>query len=316
MLLHEFPDLSWIQRQSKSNFQNRETVKGTMERPGWPNVIMNTSSWGCERRGIQGPLSLFTNITGEGWVTRAGRTSTINSNVFCLSNHGAPYDLILPEKQSTTTFNIHFGEDLVKQAFSLALQSTEDQLECSELSAGHVNFSNRTFWTSQRVRHYITAIQQLGQLYQKLPDYSEKENELLLALLIELLSINELDLKGLNQFESLKRSTKVEIHARLSIAIDYLHAHWNETISSEELAMAACMSKFHFLRCFKQVFGQSPRQYQMQIRLDAAKRALSYSRQSIIEIARAVGYAEPNSFHRLFTKTLGISAQQYRAQYA
>ncbi len=312
MLLHEFPDLSWIQRQSKSNFQNLETVKGTMQHPGWPNVIMNTSSWGCERKDIQGPLSLFTNLTGEGWVTRAGRTSTINNNVFCLSNHGALYDLILPEKQNTTTFNIHFGEDLVKQAYSLALQSTEDQLEYSELSAGHLNFSDRTYWTFQKVRQYITAIHQLGQLDQKSPYYSEKENELLLGLLIELFSINELDLKGLNQFESLKRSTKVEIHTRLGLAIDYLHTHWNETTSSEALAKAACMSKFHFLRCFKQVFGQSPRQYQMQIRLDAAKHALSHSRKSIIEIARSIGYEEPNSFHRLFTRTLGISAQQYR----
>jgi AraC family transcriptional regulator len=55
-----------------------------------------------------------------------------------------------------------------------------------------------------------------------------------------------------------KSSTQDELRGRVLRAREYIEAMRGERCSLDELAAIACLSRFHFLRVFKQVFGVSP----------------------------------------------------------
>jgi AraC family transcriptional regulator len=67
------------------------------------------------------------------------------------------------------------------------------------------------------------------------------------------------------------------------------------------------MSEFHFNHLFKRAKGVPPSQYQIKLRMDAARRLLRETKKSVITIAMEVGYSNPSHFARLFRKETGLS---------
>lgn len=83
-------------------------------------------------------------------------------------------------------------------------------------------------------------------------------------------------------------------------------------LTLEELAEVANLSRYHFARTFKRVTGQSPMHYFVQMRIQQACYLLDTTRESIKQIAFAVGYADPLYFSQLFRRIIGVSPQGYR----
>lgn len=95
---------------------------------------------------------------------------------------------------------------------------------------------------------------------------------------------------------------------------DWMAENLAEEFSLGRLAELAGMSEFHFNRLFKRATGVPPSQYQIRLRLDAARRLLRETGRSIITIANDVGYSNPSHFARLFRKDTGLSPSDYRRQ--
>ncbi len=83
-----------------------------------------------------------------------------------------------------------------------------------------------------------------------------------------------------------------------------------------DIARQIGMSKFHFIREFKAVFGATPLQYRIHQRMESARRMLVDSDQSITDICLQVGYTSLGSFSSLFASEYGLSPQQYRDQFS
>ncbi|MDC7228660.1 MAG: AraC family transcriptional regulator [Spirochaetales bacterium] len=70
---------------------------------------------------------------------------------------------------------------------------------------------------------------------------------------------------------------------------------------------------YNYLRAvFKEVTSSSPVQYLNRMRIEYVCEQLSYSSQSIKEIAYSAGFDDPQYFSRMFKKTTGITPGQYR----
>lgn len=95
---------------------------------------------------------------------------------------------------------------------------------------------------------------------------------------------------------------------------DWMEAHFAEEFSLGQLAEMAGLSEFHFNRLFKRATGMPPSRYQIKLRLDAARRLLRETSNSVIEIANEVGYGNPSHFAQLFRKETGLSPSDYRRQ--
>lgn len=120
-----------------------------------------------------------------------------------------------------------------------------------------------------------------------------------------------------NLREPMLRSTNRICHRRIARVVEYIRAlapSVNPTsLTLDELADIAELSKYHFLRQFAQVVGMTPGAYLRTLRLCHAARRLRTSKQSILEIALSVGFADHPSFSRAFARHMGMTPSQYQA---
>jgi len=95
---------------------------------------------------------------------------------------------------------------------------------------------------------------------------------------------------------------------------DWMADHLAEDFNLDRLAAQAGLSKFYFNRLFKNALGVAPSRYQINLRMEAARRRLRETKQSVVDIALEVGYANPSHFAQLFRRETGLSPSNYRRQ--
>ncbi len=100
---------------------------------------------------------------------------------------------------------------------------------------------------------------------------------------------------------------------RVARALGYLHDHFHEGPTLNELAAQVNISPFHFHRVFAKHVGVSPKQYQLLKQLQVSKWRLRCGGEPIGEIAEHVGFANHAHFTATFRRVLGISPTEFRA---
>lgn len=101
---------------------------------------------------------------------------------------------------------------------------------------------------------------------------------------------------------------------RLCKARDQLRDVGLTALSIDEIAKAAALSRFHFIRQFKAVFGETPVQCRTRSRLDRAKHLLVHGNDSVTDVCMAVGFTSLGSFSALFARRFGRSPSFYRQE--
>lgn len=98
-------------------------------------------------------------------------------------------------------------------------------------------------------------------------------------------------------------------------AKDLADARYFEPLTVEDLARAAGLSKAHFSREFRRVFGESPHVYLLTRRMERAAALLRTTDQSVTQICYLVGLQSVGSFTASFGRTYGMSPSAYRAAF-
>lgn len=102
-------------------------------------------------------------------------------------------------------------------------------------------------------------------------------------------------------------------HYKVRRAIDYIRSHYQEDIGFKDIADRLDMSPFHFARMFKHSTGESPHQFIMRCRIDAARKLLIEGDRSIADIAFEVGYKSQSYFTTRFALLVGMTPAAFRA---
>jgi len=92
----------------------------------------------------------------------------------------------------------------------------------------------------------------------------------------------------------------------------YIHAHYAQDISREQMASYAGISVRHLTRCFAQEIGLSPIDYLNRFRVAQARRLLDEGHTNITEVMSAVGFCDSSYFSRIFRREVGMSPRTYR----
>lgn len=98
-------------------------------------------------------------------------------------------------------------------------------------------------------------------------------------------------------------------------ARDLADARYFETLSVDQMARAAGLSRAHFSREFRQTFGESPHAYLLTRRLERAAALLRMTDNSVAEICVAVGLQSVGSFTTSFKRMFGTSPTSYRTRF-
>lgn len=111
--------------------------------------------------------------------------------------------------------------------------------------------------------------------------------------------------------EYLSSTQEIVDHPLVEQVTYYVDEHIGEDISVEDVAQAVHMSKYYFLRKFKEITGMTVHNFIVNKRIISACRMLGEGR-SITECWQQNGFSDYSSFLRNFRKIYGISPREYR----
>jgi AraC family transcriptional regulator len=97
-------------------------------------------------------------------------------------------------------------------------------------------------------------------------------------------------------------------------ALWFIESHFERALLLDEIAQAACVSRFHLSRAFSEVMGLSIQSYLRGRRLTEAARKLANGAPDILTIALEAGYNSHEAFTRAFRDQFGITPEAVRAQ--
>ncbi|GGD46985.1 helix-turn-helix domain-containing protein [Paenibacillus nasutitermitis] len=98
----------------------------------------------------------------------------------------------------------------------------------------------------------------------------------------------------------------------LSSSIAYMHTHYMERISVQDVANYASVHRGYFSKVFAERTGLSPVKYLQKLRMEKATELLRAGVLTIEEVALTLGYLDSYSFTHAFSKYYGMPPGQWR----
>jgi AraC-like DNA-binding protein len=242
--------------------------------------LYDKSAYYCRDR-VRDDYLLLLTLDGEAWVSEEKRRKTLDKGSWFLLRPGIihSYRDFMPWSFAY----MHFRGNVVNRVLeSLAFFKRENLgFKQSNLSAENL----------------------LTRLTAKAPDVSIQGEVLRNSLLLEMLASLHLNY----------RKNKFHIDPLIAVQ-EYIVEHLAEDMSLPFLAKQAGISRFHFIRNFKQKYGYSPIHYIQKLRIEKAQSLLLHESPSmrIYEIAEAVGVKDPLYFSRTFKQRVGMSPEKFR----
>lgn len=105
-----------------------------------------------------------------------------------------------------------------------------------------------------------------------------------------------------------------QTNRRMLRARDRMDVTYAEPLDIPDLARIASTSEAHFIRTFKETFGETPHRYLQRRRVERAMYLLRRTDRAITEICFDVGFGSLGTFSRTFHDILGETPTEYRAR--
>jgi len=238
----------------------------------------------------------------------------VNTDQFLVMNHETEYSVASEHSEDITMLAFCFNENFVKDFVAYHKQTQAGLLDAFglyDLTEPLPEFPLHTLPVTEEMRRRIehaVGIKMSGRP-SEVDDY-----DLFSGMLETVFASTNASLNVFQDQEIVKRSTKVELYKRLSIARDYIQAHFSEDVNLNELSRVACLSPYHFHRAFKHTFGITPKKFVTGLRIEKAKWLLLHRSYSVQSICNDVGFKDVSSFTRLFTSYTGQTPSIFRNQ--
>jgi AraC-like DNA-binding protein len=101
---------------------------------------------------------------------------------------------------------------------------------------------------------------------------------------------------------------------RLRRARLFIDERFDEAIDLDAMAREADLSRFHFVRAFRNEFQTTPHQYLQAKRIQRAKQLLASGNFSVTDVCFEVGFESLGSFSALFRRIVGQPPATYRSR--
>ena len=199
------------------------------------------------------------------------------------------------ENQEWSYQMMHLDAHWVAQLFSELVKDIE------QLYPHHIPLLKPQILTNPHIYQAFTQLNQL--LFDPTISILFKQQQLI-EVLSEILLPNF-------EFTLLKQSDYFQKH--LGAMIDDMK-HSKQMLSLEDLSQSLGISRYAIIRLFKNNFGLTPHAYQLNLKINIARKRLK-SGEAIIQVAHDLGFTDQSHFHHMFKSHTGITPKQFQAQF-
>jgi AraC-like DNA-binding protein len=115
------------------------------------------------------------------------------------------------------------------------------------------------------------------------------------------------------EIESISREIYSNIYLTKQViqAKYFIDNNFSNNITLKDICKAGYISKYHLIRSFKKLYGKTPNQYLISVRVRKAKELLTKGN-SVLQVCFAIGFDSPTTFSSLFKKIVGLSPRSYK----
>lgn len=113
---------------------------------------------------------------------------------------------------------------------------------------------------------------------------------------------------------SAARAADVALLTRLRSAKDLMDRAWSEPLDLDAVAAHAGYSRYHFVRLFRDTYGETPGQYLSRRRIERAQDLLRSANLTVTEICLVVGFTSLGTFCTRFKQQVGMTPTEFRAR--
>ena len=100
------------------------------------------------------------------------------------------------------------------------------------------------------------------------------------------------------------------LYKRIVQAKVFIDNHYAEKIAIDNISDEGYFSKFHFIRLFKKIYGKTPHQQLITVRIENAI-VLFKKGKPVSEVCYAVGFESLSAFGSLFKRLVGVTPSAF-----
>jgi AraC-like DNA-binding protein len=276
---------------------------------GKRNFVIDATGRDLEYPPYQQRLSVKMAGSGRETYFVDGRELAVDDDSYLVLNDGVTYGSAIAKRSAVNSFSVFFRPRLAEEVLATLVTPADQLLSSPDALPPAVEFSQALRPHDQHVSPILRHIKE--QIAAGTDDELWLEEQLG-VLAKRLLEAHRADLRAVKNIQARKRSTRLEIFRRVTLATDFIHAHYKRPLGNEDLARIATMSPFHFIRAFRAVHGTTPYRFLQTKRARVAARLLSKTDLPVTEIAARVGFDDRASLFRCMRMVYGSSPRTIR----
>jgi AraC family transcriptional regulator len=282
VILTELPDLS----PRPANAAQERFRREFYGRWGRENCVVSGFSRRAEYGQFRQTLSIKCAARGTEHYFVDRRRVAVGDDTYLVLNEGRTYGSLLAAPEGAYSFAIFFRPGLAAEVCGDLARSPAEALD--DGAAGRA----QPLEFSEALRRHDSLISPVLRLIQREiaagardEQWLEEQCQFLVARLIR---VQRPQARG-GALADVPKATRAELLRRLQRAVDLMHARLADELGLEDLAAAANLSRFHFLRTFRLAYGCTPIAYLRALRTQRAVALLESTSLRAHGVARAVG---------------------------
>jgi AraC-like DNA-binding protein len=308
LLLRQFPD----PKRLEPTAQNESYRRAFYSRWGNENSIILARSRRIEFPLFAQRLSIKAASGGREryLLAHPAREVDVDDDNFLILNDGQTYGSCIAQEREIESFSIFFrpgfAEEVRRDIDTPIGRVLEGEAASNWVGAGFMEFLQPH---DRRITPVLNFIRSHVRMGVDDADWYEEQLHFLLQRMVEHQAGEH---RRLAELPALRSATRTEIYRRVMLAANYIQSSFDDDVRLDRLAAEACLSKFHFLRLFRQATGLTPYAFVLRKRAHVASRLIASTAMSFDEIALQVGFASRSSLFRQMRRWLRQSPRDLR----
>lgn len=230
------------------------------------------------------------------------RRITVSDETFLVLNEGRVYASSLNSPTNAYSFSIFFRPGFAGEVAAGLKNTLGAALDDGPMAKkAPIEFDESLQHHNSKITPVLRFIQRQVAAGVRDENWLEEQCEFLLERLITAHRQRESLLAA--QLDDARRPQRAELTRRLQWAIDFMHAHLADDVTLDELAAAARLSRFHFLRVFQAAHGRTPMAFLRDLRTRRALALLDSTTLGVADLAQRVGMSRIGLWRNLRAHT-------------